>query len=169
MSSRSCATSARAARVIGLAGEHPIERLDRAIAVPLRGVDLGEGDGRQRGRGARAGRRKVTAHRADALGRVGQVQAALDDAGQEVPSAAEEATRALLGRLIGRAAKEQLVDELRSREDARPRDPRRLGSGDEGVAVQPFELDTVHAPVMGQRRRRCKGDERGHVTERRGA
>ena len=144
--------------MVGLAGEHAVERLDRAIAVTLRRVDLRERDGRQGRGGARVrDGGKIAPDRADPLGRVGQVQAALDDAREEIAGAAEEAARSLLGRLVGRAAEEQLVDELRPGEDARPGDARSLGARDEGVAVQPFELDTVHPPVMGQRRRRCKG------------
>ena len=104
--------------------------------------------GERRGR-ARAQRRELAAQRADPLGRVRQVEAELDDAGEEVPSATEEAAGLLLGGLVGRAAQEQLVDELGAREDAGPRDAGRLGPRDEGVAVQPFELDAIHAARHG--------------------
>ena len=146
--------------MVGLAGKDAVEGLEGAFAVALGGVDLGQRDRGQGGRGAGA-RWNRRAHAADALGGVREVQAALDDAREEVSRHAEEAPRALRGRVVGRAAEEQLVDELGTGEDARARDARGFGAQDEIFAIQPFELRAVHATVMGQPERRCKRGAKG--------
>ena len=125
--------------------------------MPLRRVDLGEGHrGKRRGRAGRDGATPPTARmRSAASGRFKPRSTTLARRSRARPKSPRE--RCLVA-LIGRAAQEQLVDELGARQDARPGDARPLGSRDESLAVQPFELDTVHATVMSQRRRRCKGD-----------
>jgi hypothetical protein len=149
--------------VVGLAGEHAFQGLDGAVAVALGRVDLGERHGGERG-GSAASRREWAAEGADAVGRVGEVQAALDDAGEEIARDAEEAAGLLLRDGVDVGAEEQLVDELGPREDARARDAGVLGAGDEGVAVEAFQLGAVHggslAPVR-ERRQGGRGGRRG--------
>ena len=108
-----------------------------ALLVALRGVDLGERDGRDGWNWALRRRRGDVA---EALGRVREVQPALHEAGEEVTRAPEEAAHP--ARRIGIAvlADDDLVDELGSREDAGSAHAGRLRARDERLAIERLEV-----------------------------
>ena len=134
--------------MLGLALQHATQRLDGALALPLRRVDLGERDRRHGLRlGARHGEREpASRQRSDAIGGIGKVQPALDDAGHEVPRSTEEAAALFELRIVGaRIEPQELVDQLGSRENARAPYPRGLRTYDEAFPIETFELP-AHGP-----------------------
>ncbi|KYF91213.1 hypothetical protein BE20_15380 [Sorangium cellulosum] len=129
--------------VLRIALEDLVEHGDRPVRVPLRRVDLGE---RRRGPRRRRGRRPLlgrglAAQRARGLR---HVQAALDNARQQIARPPEEAAQPGPLRLPLRGARQDLVDELGLREHARPRHPEALGARYQLLPRQPVELPALH-------------------------
>ncbi|MCU0687072.1 MAG: hypothetical protein MUF34_33305 [Polyangiaceae bacterium] len=128
--------------MVGLALQQIVEHREGALEVPLGGVNLGERDGRDGGRG---GGVFVDRHRvAHALRGLGQVQAAFDDRRDQIAGPAEEASGPGAARGVGARAAQQLVDELCSRQHLGARDARSAGAHDELVSGQGFERRPIH-------------------------
>ena len=150
--------------VIGLATQHVVEHGDGSLEVTLRGVDLGERDRRQR----RRRRRPALGAVADRGGGVGEVEALLHDCRDQIARSTEPAPGPRLVAIAARRALEDLVDQLRLREDARARHARALGLHDELFSGQCLKLVTLHGGVLSPGARRLKlRDQRGRLRGRR--
>jgi hypothetical protein len=118
--------------VVGLGAQQVVEDRQSPLEVALGGVNLGQRDGRH---GRRRRRVFVDRHRvANALRRLGQVQAALDDRGDEVARSAEKAARLRPRRRVGAHPAQELVDELRPGEHLGTHDASGARASDELVA-----------------------------------
>ncbi len=128
--------------MLGLARDHLVQHRDGAVEVALRGVDLGERDGRQRRR--RRAKAALVALLPEHARRLRQVEPALDDTGEEVARAAQPPARLGALTLVLRGAPDDLVDELGLREHARPRDAKPLRLLDQLLPRHPLEILPVH-------------------------